>query len=84
MCGTLHAVCNVQLVIKILLHILLCFVPVLFQDRSADTVTHWDAMGQWLVNEYPGVLPKSTIGKAFHYLMARYNKIYIFRMPGWK
>jgi transposase len=41
-----------------------------------------DALGQWLVNEYPTVLPKSAIGKAFHYLIARYNKIYIYLQDG--
>lgn len=41
-----------------------------------------DALGQWLVNEYPKVLPQSAIGKAFYYLVARYNKIYLYLQDG--
>lgn len=41
-----------------------------------------DTLGQWLVDEYPNVLPKSTIGKAFYYLIARYNKIYLYLQDG--
>jgi transposase len=41
-----------------------------------------DTLGQWLVDEYPKVLPKSSIGKAFYYLIARYNKIYLYLQDG--
>lgn len=41
-----------------------------------------DALGQWIINEYPTVLPKSKIGKAFYYLIGRYNKIYIYLQDG--
>lgn len=41
-----------------------------------------DALGQWLVDEYPQVLPKSAIGKAFYYLIGRYNKIYLYLRDG--
>jgi len=50
--------------------------------RQEKSVPVMDALGQWLVNEYPGILPKSTIGKAFNYLIARYNKIYIYLQDG--
>ena len=50
--------------------------------RQEKSVPLMDALGQWLVNEYPTVLPKSAIGKAFHYLIARYNKIYIYLQDG--
>lgn len=41
-----------------------------------------DTLGQWLVDEYPKILPKSAIGKAFYYLIARYNKIYLYLQDG--
>jgi len=50
--------------------------------RQEKSVPVMDALGQWLVNEYPTVLPKSKIGKAFYYLIARYNKIYIYLQDG--
>src|SRR4028119_2294621 len=33
-----------------------------------------DKLGEWLVKEYTQLLPKSAIGKAIYYLVARYNK----------
>lgn len=53
-----------------------------YQLRQEKSVPLMDALGQWLVNEYPGVLPKSAIGKAFYYLIGRYNKIYIYLQDG--
>ncbi|MEQ9385135.1 MAG: IS66 family transposase [Imperialibacter sp.] len=50
--------------------------------RQEKSVPIMDALGQWLVNEYPGVLPKSKIGKAFYYLIGRYNKIYTYLNDG--
>jgi len=50
--------------------------------RQEKSVPVMDALGQWLVNEYPTVLPKSKIGKAFYYLIGRYNKIYIYLQDG--
>jgi transposase len=41
-----------------------------------------DELGEYIVEEYQKVLPKSTIGKAFHYLAARYNKIYEYLQNG--
>lgn len=41
-----------------------------------------DELGEYIVREYEKVLPKSTIGKAFHYLAARYNKIYEYLHNG--
>jgi len=41
-----------------------------------------DELGDYIVGEYEKVLPKSTIGKAFHYLAARYNKIYEYLQNG--
>jgi hypothetical protein len=32
-----------------------------------------DQLGEWLVEEHAKVLPKSAIGKAIYYLVARYN-----------
>jgi transposase len=52
---------------------------VLRQEKAKPLM---DALGQWLVNEYPKVLPKSAMGKAFYYLIARYNKIYIYLQDG--
>lgn len=34
-----------------------------------------EALGTWLVEQYAQVLPKSAIGKAFQYLVDRYNKM---------
>lgn len=53
-----------------------------YQLRQDKSVPVMEALGQWLVNEYPTVLPKSAIGKAFYYLIARYNKIYIYLQDG--
>ena len=52
---------------------------VLRQQKSRPVM---DALGQWLVDEYPQVLPKSAIGKAFYYLIGRYNKIYLYLQDG--
>jgi transposase len=41
-----------------------------------------DELGEYIVGEYQKVLPKSTIGKAFHYLASRYNKIYEYLQNG--
>jgi transposase len=41
-----------------------------------------DKLGEWLVKEYAQVLPKSAIGKAIYYLVARYNKIYMYLEDG--
>jgi hypothetical protein len=41
-----------------------------------------DGLGEYIVKEYEKVLPKSSIGKAFHYLTARYNKIYEYLQNG--
>jgi transposase len=41
-----------------------------------------DKLGEWLVMEYEKVLPKSAISKAIYYLVARYNKIYMYLEDG--
>ena len=41
-----------------------------------------DLLGEWIVAEYSKVLPKSAIGKAIYYLVARYNKIYLYLEDG--
>ena len=41
-----------------------------------------DLLGEWLVEEHSNVLPKSAIGKAIYYLVARYNKIYLYLEDG--
>ncbi len=41
-----------------------------------------DELGEYIVKAYEKVLPKSSIGKAFHYLAARYNKIYEYLHNG--
>ncbi len=41
-----------------------------------------DLLGEWLVEEHSKVLPKSAIGKAIYYLVARYNKIYLYLEDG--
>jgi hypothetical protein len=41
-----------------------------------------DELGAYVVKEYKKVLPKSAIGKAFHYLAARYNKFYEYLQNG--
>jgi hypothetical protein len=48
----------------------------LLRQRKARPVM--DLLGEWVVAEYSKVLPKSAIGKAIHYLVARYNKIYLY------
>jgi len=53
-----------------------------YQLRQEKSVPVMDALGQWIINEYPDVLPKSKIGKAFYYLIGRYNKIYIYLQNG--
>ncbi len=41
-----------------------------------------DLLGEWVVAEHSKVLPKSAIGKAIYYLVARYNKIYLYLEDG--
>jgi transposase len=41
-----------------------------------------EELGTWLVAQYAQVLPKSAIGKAIHYLVARYNKLYQYLEDG--
>ncbi|MDO1451943.1 IS66 family transposase, partial [Rhodocytophaga aerolata] len=52
----------------------------LLRQRKARPVI--DLLGEWLVEEHSKVLPKSAIGKAIHYLVARYNKIYLYLEDG--
>lgn len=53
-----------------------------FKLRQEKSKPVMDALGQWLVEEYAKVLPKSNIGKAFYYIIARYNKIYLYLQDG--
>jgi transposase len=53
-----------------------------YQLRQEKSVPVMDALEQWMVDEYPKVLPKSAIGKAFYYLIGRYNKIYVYLQDG--
>ncbi len=41
-----------------------------------------EEMEKWLLEEYPKLLPKSSIGKAFHYLMSRYKELSQFLQEG--
>jgi hypothetical protein len=41
-----------------------------------------DQLGEWLIEEHSKVLPKSAIGKAIYYLVAHYNKIYLYLEDG--
>jgi hypothetical protein len=41
-----------------------------------------DQIGEWLVEEHTKVLPKSAIGKAISYLVARYNKLSLYLEDG--
>ncbi len=52
----------------------------LLRQRKARLVM--DQLGEWLVKEHSKVLPKSAIGKAIYYLVARYNKIYLYLEDG--
>jgi transposase len=52
----------------------------LLRQRKARPVM--DLLGEWLVEEHGKVLPKSAIGKAVNYLIARYNKIYLYLEDG--
>ncbi len=52
----------------------------LLRQRKARPVM--DLLGEWVVAEYGVVLPKSAIGKAIYYLVARYNKIYLYLEDG--
>jgi hypothetical protein len=52
---------------------------VLRQQKAGPVL---DELGEYIVKEYEQVLPKSTIGKAFHYLAARYNKHYEYLQNG--
>jgi hypothetical protein len=52
----------------------------LLRQQKARSVM--DLLGEWLVEEHAKVLPKSAIGKAIYYLVARYNKIYLYLEDG--
>jgi transposase len=41
-----------------------------------------DQIGEWQVEEHTKVLPKSAIGKAISYLVARYNKLSLYLEDG--
>jgi hypothetical protein len=51
-----------------------------FRQEKARPVMN--VLEQWLMEEYPKVLPKSAIGKAFHYFTTRNNKIYEYLQDG--
>lgn len=46
-----------------------------YQLRAEKSRPIIDQMQAWLIEEYPSLLPKSAIGKAFHYLMHRFENI---------
>lgn len=50
--------------------------------RQAKARPIMDELSEYIVGEYQKVLPKSTIGKAFHYLASRYHKIYEYLQNG--
>lgn len=52
------------------------------QLREEKSQPIMERLGQWIVEEYPKVLPKSTIGKALHYLAERYNKLQVYINEG--
>jgi transposase len=53
-----------------------------YQLRQAKARPVMEQLGTWLVEQYAQVLPKSAIGKACHYLVARYNKLYQYLEDG--
>jgi len=53
-----------------------------YRLRREKACAVMDRLGEWLVKEYEQVLPKSAIGKAIYYLVARYNKIYMYLEDG--
>ena len=42
------------------------------QEKAGPIITE---LKEWLIEEYPKLLPKSSIGKAFHYLLSRLEPI---------
>ncbi len=46
-----------------------------YQLRQKKAKPVMEEMEKWLLEEYPELLPKSSIGKAFHYLMSRYKEM---------
>jgi transposase len=62
--------------------LLLCLLRHLYLLRQQKARPVMDLLGEWLVAEHSKVLPKSAIGKAIYYLVARYNKIYLYLEDG--
>ena len=52
---------------------------VLRQEESAPILK---ALEQWMINEYPSVLPKSPIGVAIHYSLQRWKKLSLYITDG--
>lgn len=50
--------------------------------RQEKALLVMDELGEYVVQDYQQVLPKSTIGKAFHYFASRYNKLYEYLHNG--
>lgn len=53
-----------------------------YRLRQEKACPVMEELGTWMVEQYAQVLPKSAIGKACQYLVARYNKIYQYLDDG--
>lgn len=50
--------------------------------REKEAAPILKALGQWMINEYPSVLPKSAIGIAIHYSLQRWTKLSLYTTDG--
>lgn len=50
--------------------------------REQEAVPILKALEQWMINEYPSVLPKSAIGMAIHYSLHRWKKLSVYTTDG--
>jgi transposase len=56
--------------------------PEILQLRKTQAFPVLDALGKWMKEEYVKVLPKSPIGKAIGYSIARWNELMIYATDG--
>jgi transposase len=50
--------------------------------RQEEALPILKALGQWMMDEYPSVLPQSAIGKAIHYCLQRWDKLSLYVTDG--
>jgi len=53
-----------------------------YQLRQQEALTILKELETWMITQYQAVLPQSTIGKAIHYSLSRWNKLCLYTTDG--